>query len=380
MSLKRIIDSATNHVVDYLSWHLQYLGFHLAVGALFYARQRFFLHHSSSPSTRRPRIRKEVKRQPSRKDKSLDITPPIFLDTSLIPSAITTTPEASSTDEESIVGSDVEISSSERDLKEQIPEATEEECQRFVAVGSIETAIDQLKNYVAWHNKHESIAEELGIPTKASPGDVDVDYWNAACRIAIHTKGEKYSGNLPQVISVYAREGKDILDMDGKRIFHIMPCKMDKKLVTLSTYALATALYLDRRLARDSLERITVCLDVRAGEGLPNLHAAKQVKFMKETSQLLMNLFPERLNKALVYPIPSSFYWVWKMVRTVLDPETRRKVCPLNGPCKIEAAPPRKHMIEHMSEQVADVLEDERIRCFKPISRRGSSRSLKSLK
>jgi hypothetical protein len=65
-----------------------------------------------------------------------------------------------------------------------------------------------------------------------SKEDSDVDYWDAACAVAIKAKGEDCTGILPRVIRVHQLEdGSDMCDTTGHRIFQITPAKMDDKLV-----------------------------------------------------------------------------------------------------------------------------------------------------
>lgn len=259
-------------------------------------------------------------------------------------------------------------------LAKECPEATECERERFLHAreGNVVAAATLLRNYLIWHLKHHEIAQANNIIPRddstlstCPSDDKDLDVWTNACAVAMLSAGEKTDGIiLPRVIRTYKIEGKDVTDIDGRRIIHIVPAKMDLALAASSTYALATALYLNMQMDRDGMERITVCMDVRAGRGWPNVHAMRLIPFMQQTTTLLLSLFPERLHRCVLYPVPSSFLWVWKAVSTVVDPLTRDKICLLTGVNKIESPPPFDQMYEYMEKEVAHLLEDCRIATF----------------
>jgi hypothetical protein len=212
--------------------------------------------------------------------------------------------------------------------------------------------------------RHDEIAREHKIERKTSD-DRDADVWTEVCAIAMKACDEVGDVNLPRVIRSHQIEGVDATDLQGHRFFHIIPAQMDDNLAKTSTYALATALYINKQLDRGGLERITVCMDVRAGRGWPNIHAMRLVPFMKQTTTLLLSLFPERMYKMLLYPVPPSFLWVWNLISKVIDPLTKDKVCLLSGVNKITAPPPLDQMFEHLEEKVALLLESSRLAAFK---------------
>ena len=251
-------------------------------------------------------------------------------------------------------------------LEKACPDATAMERQRFLTArgGSLSGAKRSLAHYVQWVHKLEETARQYSIQ-RATTGNRDVDIWNEACAIALKARHEPLETTLPQVIRTHRIEGSDVTDLQGYRIFHIIPAQMDDKLATTSTYSLATAVYINLHLDREEGERVTVCMDVRAGRGWPNIHALRLIPFMQQTTTLLLRLFPERLHRCILYPVPSSFLWVWGMVSKVIDPLTKDKICLLSGPNKIVAPPPFDQMYEYMEESVAKLLEDSRIAAFK---------------
>jgi hypothetical protein len=244
----------------------------------------------------------------------------------------------------------------------ELPEASSAERLRFLTArgGDVGRASKLLRHYLDWIKIHELIEHELKLGDTVSGDDVDLDHWNAACAIAIKACHEKCNVPLPRVIRMYQQKDGPVCDYHGNRIFHIVPALMDDKLVQTSTYALATALYLNRQLDRTGLERVTVCIDVRAGLGWPNIHAVRLVPFMKVTTMLLLSLFPERLEKCLLYPVPSAFLWIWNAMQRYLEPETKEKICLLSGVNKIESPPPMDQMTKHVPLNVVEFLECSR--------------------
>ena len=73
---------------------------------------------------------------------------------------------------------------------------------------------------------------------------------------------------------------------------------------TPEQHALAVAALLDENLARDSLDQITVCLDVRGSEGWPNPPAYTMLAPVQAIARLLLDNFPERCRRIIVYPMP----------------------------------------------------------------------------
>ena len=248
------------------------------------------------------------------------------------------------------------------------PSSTAAERKRFLRArnGNLPAATKMLRHYLQWHQKNIDIAMENNI-TRPVSDDGDMDMWNEACQVAMTATGETGNGPLPRVIRTHLQStnpSKPLVDKDGYRLVQIMPAQMDMTLAKSSTYALAVALYLNRQLDREAEERIVVCMDVRAGKGWPNTHAVRLVPFMKQTTTLLLSLFPERLHRCLLYPVPQSFTWMWNRIAKVVDPLTREKIMLLSGPSKIMSPPPFEKMYKCMGKDAAQQLEHARVTAF----------------
>jgi hypothetical protein len=135
----------------------------------------------------------------------------------------------------------------------------------------------------------------------------DEDEWNKAAAIAmVSCQEDVTSVKLPRLARVYSVDGSAVRDRDGRRILHVMPGQMDPSLAKPSTYALALALYIDRKMDRASSECLTVALDVRGGKGWRNIPPLRNLPFIKTVVKLLLAMFPERLHKCLLFPVPQA--------------------------------------------------------------------------
>lgn len=256
------------------------------------------------------------------------------------------------------------------------------ERRRFLVAckGNVADTTSRLNDYLHWNEEHLHSKTENNIHIKPTR-DRDYDLWVESCLTAMKMSGESENIVLPRVIRQICREdeyngalrysdhGKDsesmLLDREGHRVFCMRPALMDTKLAKASTYSLAVAIYLDRSNDRESAEKVTVCVDVRAGRGWPNTHVLKLVPFMKHCMTLLLPLFPERLHRALVYPVPHTFYYIWTMLSKYMDPLTVERVCVVEGKCKIEAPPPDEKLRDYFGEEELERLEASRVNNFR---------------
>jgi hypothetical protein len=271
-------------------------------------------------------------------------------------------------------------------LERQVPEATSAERLRFLVAkrGHVGTAAKNLKAYLKWRTDHQHTEKdgegdptllELEPCTETDTDDGDANDWNMAAAAACKARKETCLTALPRIARLHQVKGDDIRDLEGHRVLHIIPGQMDDRLVKLQTYATAVALYIDRKLAPESSERVSVVIDVRGGKGWRNLHASKLLPFIQTTTTLLLTMFPERLERAVVYPLPPAFGWIWSISKRCIDPLTANKICILTGPATIISPPPTPQMVEYMDESIVALLEQKRVAAFVTPSPEGSLQS-----
>jgi hypothetical protein len=244
---------------------------------------------------------------------------------------------------------------------------TVQERDRFLTAskGKVRSAVRSAQCYLSWREAHRAIVQKIQSELELT-GDQDSDDWMVAVAVASAARGETKKTNVPtkQVARMYHINGVTLLDRCGHRMIHVTPGKMDDCSLNLKTYALAIALYIDRKLAPDSKERITLLIDVRGGVGWRNLNGAQLLPFIQHTCSLLLAMFPERLARSVVYPLPPTFEWVWKIVRRCIDAETAKDIAVLTGPAFIVSPPPSAKMAQYLDEKVIQHLEQERVATF----------------
>jgi len=290
------------------------------------------------------------------------------------------------------------------------PAATDEERARFRIAfegkhGGAAAAEESLSRYLEWRGRYSDVEAELTLqpkdsrrsavspslsssPSSSSDADDWTD-WNTAASVAVlavrrdhqdsadakHARTRsafRSDGNacLPRIVRTFERtpvvENGTERPLESSRrrhrILQVLPAMIDERLVpchNLTTYSLAIALYLDRKLDRTSREKMIVVVDVRGGYGWRNLPALKLISFMKQTSKLLTNNFPERLQQFFVYPVPYALLWIWKVVKRFLDPATATKFCVLSGCADIDSDPPEAELMKLIAEIEDDVVGDD---------------------
>ncbi|OEU18499.1 hypothetical protein FRACYDRAFT_236777 [Fragilariopsis cylindrus CCMP1102] len=209
------------------------------------------------------------------------------------------------------------------------------ERRRFLIANknNLNGTIQQLRSYIEWKNNH--IDKKIQIK---STGDKDYDIWVESSLTAMKIcDGEVENIVLPRIIRTHSSSNSNneqhYIDRDGYRTFCVTPALMDNNLAKGSRYTQAVAIYLDRCLDPSENEMITILFDCRAGTGWSNNH-------------VLPPLVPERLQKAIVYPVPYTFMYIWSMLSKGLDPTT-------------------KQMKLHLYEDHMEELESSRIAGFK---------------
>ena len=266
-------------------------------------------------------------------------------------------------------------------LQEKHPNATQAECQRFLICvkHKEDEASQRLEAFLKWRfdcGLKVSVDEDRSSGVaKNAMGDTikkhrreygpelisdDEKDWKEAAKMAVAINGDKAVESyiiLPQIICSY-EERKFETDCDahheishdndkqsiqpigsnndrkqtpprckdGTSIFHILPARLDLSLATAPTYALACALYLDRRLSRSTTERLTLFCDVRGGRGWANPTPWSTLPFIQSTSSLLGQHYPERLERLVLFPMPKAAMWIWSAAQKCLDPNTASKV------------------------------------------------------
>jgi hypothetical protein len=263
-----------------------------------------------------------------------------------------------------------------QELSNAVPEATEAEKKRFLIArkGDFNGALDQLKSYIEW--RKECHLDDFD--DNKTLGEVqDEADWIHASRAAImfyEQKNDNVDENkvndtlkpLPQLANMVTDNGSEtfLKSKDGDRILQLLPAKIDANQADAQTYALAIAFYVDKKLDRESMEKIVVSVDVRAGSGWANPPAKNVVPFIKKVVSLLERNYPERLSKCILFPLPSAATILWRMIRVFLDANTASKMIVISGGAGIDDKVSPEKFDNILDEAVHKRMEEIRSKSF----------------
>ena len=250
-------------------------------------------------------------------------------------------------------------------------EATEAEVARFVRArkGDLTAAADQLRRYLDWHKLHKlnENTAGYGADSNRKAGESLSEYdWRIASSIAQVMEGDlqvEHTEPLPCVVFL-DDEDTSIRSLVGARICQHLPARIDTHLASGQVYAQALAIYLDRRLSRQTEEKFDVFIDTRPGLGWGNIAAYHLVPFIRHASKLLNDLHPERLHRAVVFPVPNVCAFIWnRMIKPWMDPVTADKIALVGGSARVHSKLP-KSMKKIASEGALAELERRRTALF----------------
>jgi hypothetical protein len=276
-------------------------------------------------------------------------------------------------------------------LEKHCPLATHAERVRFLNAkgGKYKLALEQLTNYLEWRETHDldrigRVPNGLSSPTlssddsfhscASSDGTLDQIDWKFASDKALTYEMEG-NGNdnfhstpivLPQLARIVTVPGSDehLCDLEGNRILHLLPAQMDPNVASAETFQLCIAYYLERKLGRDSMEKVSVVIDVRGGHGWANPKPKQLVPFIKSVSSCMEKNFPERLSKSVLFPMPRAAAVLWAMIKRFLDPNTAAKIAVIAGNAGTDAPPPYKKMEVHIERDTIELMEATRVETF----------------
>jgi hypothetical protein len=171
---------------------------------------------------------------------------------------------------------------------------------------------------------------------------------------------------LSQFIFLHkSKDGTPIKDKSGHSILHVLPAMINRKVATAETYGLAVSFYLDSKLDRSSDEKMTIFLDVRAGEGWPNPVAFRMINFVRKVMNMLQAHYPERCESLVLFPVPRAAMGVWGAIKRVFGYGSMGKVVLVSGPALRDSPLPKERLEEYIDGEVLDLSEHVRLDNFK---------------
>jgi CRAL/TRIO domain len=234
------------------------------------------------------------------------------------------------------------------------------ECQRFVNVFDQE-AEAKLEAFLQWRQRYH-LDNTSVVPPES-------DWWRNAIEKIFYDPSDPSppkAVNEPSQFIFYHCDGQPFRDVDGYRVLQILPALIDAKSmaaenkatrthhtakgqqcraspVSAATHVYATmmALYLDNMWRRNEdgdteeespkEERISLCIDVRAGHGWPNPPPTALFGLIRHVSSVVSAYYPERLHRCIVYPVPWVAMVVWNVIQHFLGSSIRERVVLVQG-------------------------------------------------
>jgi hypothetical protein len=182
-----------------------------------------------------------------------------------------------------------------------------------------------------------------------------------------NTKATTIKAGVPQFVFLHPNNngtGATMVDHHGNKVLHVLPAMIDNKNVTAEYYGRTLYFYLDRVLARQTEETVTVLFDVRPGEGWPNPSAILMVHFIRKIVRMLQGRFPGRLEKLLVFPVPAPALGVFHAVQWAFHAELKEKIVLVSGSAELQSPLPKSELKKYISEADLDVTEKARLEKF----------------
>lgn len=257
------------------------------------------------------------------------------------------------------------------DIHQALPESTHAERWRFLADrnGDSKSAIEKLRNYLDWRSRH------------CDDDVTHLDPWTYATRMALRAAGNNGDSKtksahkadtttkLPCTLFMLEHEksavngNSDDTSVVKKKYLQHLPARIDTKLANTSVYALALAIYIDCALDRASTEKVTLVIDVRSGYGWANIKAYHLLPFIQSTVRLLCDLHPLRLERCIIFPMPTVANFLWKAVKPFIGKDTVEKVCLVSGSAGTNDGVPGK-LNKYLDHDLMKMLEERRTSCF----------------
>eukprot|EP00931_Biecheleriopsis_adriatica_P045403 TRINITY_DN26005_c0_g1_i1.p1 TRINITY_DN26005_c0_g1~~TRINITY_DN26005_c0_g1_i1.p1 ORF type:complete len:304 (+),score=63.90 TRINITY_DN26005_c0_g1_i1:73-984(+) len=144
--------------------------------------------------------------------------------------------------------------------------------------------------------------------------------------------------NPPEAISAAAAKLKSTgfltvagHSLSGNPIVFVQCARYQPKVASAHEYVLAMVAALDALCPAGSDGQVVVLDDLRPGKGWPNCPALEAVPMIRALVPVFAGLYPERLAKAIIYPLPWWAKAAWSIIRSCLDPATAEKMVIVSG-------------------------------------------------
>ena len=127
----------------------------------------------------------------------------------------------------------------------------------------------------------------------------------------------------------------------GDQVVLVESARYTKK-IGVDAYVARVCCLLDETLEDNCDRRAVVLVDARpgCGEGWTNRPASEAMPFFRALAALIPDLYPERLRRIIIYPLPGWAAMLIKVVQSMLDPVTKAKIKVVKGDASKDAPCP----------------------------------------
>eukprot|EP00931_Biecheleriopsis_adriatica_P117550 TRINITY_DN93053_c0_g1_i1.p1 TRINITY_DN93053_c0_g1~~TRINITY_DN93053_c0_g1_i1.p1 ORF type:complete len:456 (+),score=61.99 TRINITY_DN93053_c0_g1_i1:65-1432(+) len=127
---------------------------------------------------------------------------------------------------------------------------------------------------------------------------------------------------------------------NGLPIIFVQPARYDPSMGSAEEFVMACVAAVDEVCPRDADGKVLLLMDLRPGTGWPNLGIWHLASFIRSVAHVFGNLFPERLSRAIAYPLPFWAATALSLVKSTLDPVTAGKILVMQGDDSEHSPPP----------------------------------------
>jgi hypothetical protein len=271
-------------------------------------------------------------------------------------------------------------------LAKRLPESTLAERRRFLIArnNDIEEACSMLQQYLQWRRDnnnyapcttHRSLMKGTVMFHEEQTRTKTTTITSTTTKINHDTTGAFISYDdegCTETLRHASNDNHEILYLnhgppyakDSTRICHVMPGLLNSHNgVSPHEQANRVALFLDRCLSRDTMEKITVIIDTRAGLGWSNPSPLQILPFIKIVGGLLNTLFPERLQTCVILPVPQTCVFLYNIIKPFIDPNTVRKIILIGGPTHAHASL-KDEILQYIDPTALHYMENRRCSLF----------------
>lgn len=174
-----------------------------------------------------------------------------------------------------------------------------------------------------------------------------------------HYVGSKNSGDL-------------VRTANGSIVLHSLPAQIDMG-YDVDVYERMIICYLDSILGehdggKSNVQKVTVLLDVRPGQGWPNPPAVQMVGLIRHLADELNKRYPNRLEKLILYPIPKPVVLLYNVaIKPLLWRHRQLKqameLIPGMG-VGMNSPPPFDSLSHFLPLRMLRCIEEHRLACF----------------